>query len=127
MYQECTVGDVNITCRVRGQRDIRKLLIIGAMSVIRATVRKSPPEEGSWLGRMLAKKPRMLVAIALANKMARMIWAMLVSKEDYKVPAGIAARQTRQERSAGSSAPLSDASIAYRSMYVRRKMIRMDK
>ena len=77
-----------------GQRDIRRLLIIGAMSVVRAAVRKSPPE-GSWLGRMLAKKSRMLVAIALANKMARMIWAMLVHKEDYredyKFPAEIAA------------------------------------
>ncbi len=73
-----------------GQRDIRRLLIIGAMSVIRAAVRKSPPE-GSWLERMLARKPRMLVAIALANKMARLVWAMLVRKENYKVPAEIAA------------------------------------
>lgn len=73
-----------------GQRDIRRLLIIGAMSVVRWAAKNGVPE-GSWLGRMLAKKPRMLVAIALANKMARMIWAMLVRKEDYRVPAGIAA------------------------------------
>lgn len=70
-----------------GQRDIRRLLIIGAMSVIRWTAKNGVPE-GSWLERMLAKKPRMLVAIALANKMARMIWAMQMRKEDYKVPAG---------------------------------------
>jgi len=38
--------------------------------------RKAIPE-GSWLAQMLARKPRMLVAIALANKMARGIWAML--------------------------------------------------
>ena len=31
-------------------------------------------------------KPRMLVAVALANKMARMIWAMLTNKEDYRLP-----------------------------------------
>jgi transposase len=43
--------------------------------------------EGSWLSRMLARKPRMLVAIALANKMARQIWAMLTKSEDYKDPA----------------------------------------
>ena len=43
--------------------------------------------EGSWLSRMLARKPRMLVAIALANKMARQVWAMLTKSEDYKVPA----------------------------------------
>lgn len=33
---------------------------------------------------MLAKKPRMLVAIALANKMARGVWAMMTKKEDYR-------------------------------------------
>jgi hypothetical protein len=33
---------------------------------------------------MLARKPRMLVAIALANKMARSIWAMMTRNEDYK-------------------------------------------
>jgi transposase len=35
---------------------------------------------------MLARKPKMLVAIALANKMARQIWAMLTKNEDYKDP-----------------------------------------
>jgi len=47
--------------------------------------RKSIPE-GSWLARMLARKPRMLVAIALANKMARTIWALLTKHEDYSIP-----------------------------------------
>ena len=49
-----------------GQRDIRRLLIIGAMAVVRSALRKGAPE-GSWLRRMLARKPKMLVAIALAN------------------------------------------------------------
>ena len=53
-----------------GQRDIRRLLIIGAMAVVNSATRHGAPE-GSWLERMLAKKPKMLVAIALANKMAR--------------------------------------------------------
>jgi transposase len=35
-------------------------------------------------GRLMAKKPRMLVAIALANKMARAIWAMLTKQVDYR-------------------------------------------
>jgi len=69
-----------------GQRDIRRLLIIGAMSVLRSYTRKSPPE-GSWLARMLATKPRMLVVIALANKMARGIWAMATKQENYRGPA----------------------------------------
>ncbi len=72
-----------------GQRDIRRLLIIGAMAVVRWASRKGAPE-GSWLHRMLARKPRMLVAIALANKMARSIWAMLAKGEDYRVPAAAA-------------------------------------
>lgn len=73
-----------------GQRDIRRLLITGAIAVVRWACRKAGPD-GTWLHRMLARKPRMLVAIALANKMARSIWAMLTKGEDYRgpVPAGI--------------------------------------
>jgi transposase len=66
-----------------GQIDIRRLLIIGAMSRLNWLGRKTI-REGSWLARMLAKKPRMLVAIALANKMARAIWAMLTKQENYR-------------------------------------------
>ena len=69
-----------------GQADIRRLLIIGAMSRLNWLGRKSIPE-GSWLARMAARKPRMLVAIALANKMARTIWALLTKNEDYRDPA----------------------------------------
>lgn len=43
--------------------------------------------EGSWLSRVLARKPKMLVAIALANKMARQIWAMLTKNGNYRDPA----------------------------------------
>jgi transposase len=69
-----------------GQADIRRLLIIGAMSRITWMGRKRIGD-GSWLARMLARKPRMLVAIALANKMARAIWAMLAKGENYRIPA----------------------------------------
>jgi transposase len=69
-----------------GQADIRRLLIVGAMSRLNWVGRRSIPE-GSWLARMLARKPKMLVAIALANKMARAIWAMLTKNEDYQDPA----------------------------------------
>ena len=68
-----------------GQADIRRLLIIGAMSRIGWLGRRTITE-GSWLSRMLARKPKMLVAIALANKMARQIWAMLTKNEDYRDP-----------------------------------------
>lgn len=68
-----------------GQRDIRRLLIIGAMAVIRAAAHKKL-SEGSWLVRQLDRKPRMVAAVALANRMARRLWAMLVKKEDYREP-----------------------------------------
>jgi transposase len=44
------------------------------------------PQGGSWLEQMLACKPRMLVTVALANKMARIIWALLVKQENYRAP-----------------------------------------
>ena len=69
-----------------GQTDIRRLLIIGAMTRIMGRARHKIPAD-SWLGRMLARKPKMLVAIALANKMARQLWAMLTNNADYKDPA----------------------------------------
>ena len=67
-----------------------RLLIIGAMSVVRWAVRRGVPA-GSWLARMLARKPRMLVAIALANKMARVAWALLATGANYRAPAAVAA------------------------------------
>ena len=68
-----------------GQRAIRRLLIVGAMTIVRWASRKGAPE-GSWLARMMARKPRMLVAMALANKMARAVWAMLTKQENYRDP-----------------------------------------
>ena len=59
-----------------GERNIRRLLITGAMSIVKAAGRSALPEN-SWLAHMLGRKPRMLVALALANKMARGIWASL--------------------------------------------------
>jgi len=55
-----------------GRRDIRRLLIIGAMTVVRWAWRKGAAK-GSWRARRLAEKPRLVAAIALANKMARSV------------------------------------------------------
>jgi transposase len=54
----------------------RRLLILGASSVVKAAIRRPLPP-GSWLGRMLTRKPRMLVIVALANKLARIAWALM--------------------------------------------------
>jgi transposase len=72
-----------------GQLDIRRLLITGAMTRLNWLGRKRI-RPGSWLARMLDRKPRLLVAIALANKMTRAIWAMLTKKEDFQDPAQVA-------------------------------------
>lgn len=73
-----------------GQRDIRRLLIMGATSVIRWATRKGAPQH-PWLAQMMERKPPMVVAFALANKMARAIWAMLTRGEDYRAPALVSA------------------------------------
>jgi transposase len=67
-----------------GQADIRKLLIVGAMSRIRWIVRKGVLPD-NWLGHVLGRKPRMVAAVALANKMARTIWAMMTRQENYRM------------------------------------------
>lgn len=67
-----------------GQRDVRKLLIIGAMSVISASERKGRCDD-PWLANMLEKRPRMVVAVALANRMARRLWAMMTKEQNYEI------------------------------------------
>lgn len=69
-----------------GERTLRRLLIIGASSVVRWAKRKGVPA-GSWLGGMLARKPPMLVIVALANKIARTAWALLAKGGTYRAPA----------------------------------------
>lgn len=73
-----------------GERTIRRLLIIGASAVVRQAMQRGAPT-GSWLARMLARKPRMLVSVALANKMARIAWALLVKGDVYKAPVAVTA------------------------------------
>lgn len=65
-----------------GNRYLRRLLYLGAMGVISA--RRKAAEQRDWLGRMLATKPAKVVAIALANRMARAVWAMLRSGEVWR-------------------------------------------
>jgi transposase len=68
-----------------GERTLRRLLTIGASAVIKqAAIRGAPA--GSWLDQMLARKPKMLVIVALANKNARIVWALLAKGEVYRAP-----------------------------------------
>jgi transposase len=68
-----------------GERTLRRLLNIGSSAVVQQASKRGAPK-GSWLEQMLARKPRMLVTVALANKMARIVWALLVKQENYKAP-----------------------------------------
>ena len=67
------------------QRDLRRLLVVGAMATVGWAVRRGTKDP--WLARMLARKPRMLVAVALANRMARIAWALMTNNEYYRAPA----------------------------------------
>jgi transposase len=66
-----------------GERTLRRLLIIGSSAVVLQASKRGAPR-GSRLEQMLARKPRMLVTVALAHKMARIIWALLVKQENYR-------------------------------------------
>lgn len=69
----------------KGDRYIRKLLIIGMTS--RALMAKNKPERADiWTAKMLAEKPFRLATVAMANKSARIIWAILTKKQEYRQP-----------------------------------------
>jgi transposase len=78
-----------------GERTLRRLLIIAASGVVRWAKRKGVPAD-SWLGRMLARKPPMLVIVALANKNARIAWALLTKGGVYRAPASPPRRGGRE-------------------------------
>lgn len=72
-----------------GERTLRRLLIIGASGVVRWAKRKGVPPD-SWLAGMLTRKPPMLVIVALANKIARIAWALIAKGESYRAPVAAA-------------------------------------
>ena len=68
-----------------GNEQLRKLLVVGATSVIRVAgsgSRLATP----WLKALLERRPRKVAAVALANKMARIVWAMMTSGDAYRHP-----------------------------------------
>jgi len=69
----------------QGDRYLRRILVIGAHSVLRRAMQN--PEKYPWLTRLLARRPFKVVAVALANKMARMAWALLAHGGTYRAPA----------------------------------------
>jgi transposase len=68
-----------------GERTLRRLFMLGAAACVRQALKRGAAEP--WLASMLARKPRMLVITALANKMARIAWAVASSADVYRAPA----------------------------------------
>jgi transposase len=66
-----------------GNERLRQLLVVGAMAVIRFA-KPGSKSATAWLLQLLERRPRKVAAIALANKMARIIWAMMAHGETYR-------------------------------------------
>lgn len=67
-----------------GHERLRQLLVVGAMAVIRHASRPGARLASPWLAQLLARKPRKLAAVALANKTARIVWAMMTRGEAFR-------------------------------------------
>ena len=68
----------------RGDRYLRQMLVVGALSVIRYAQRHGTKRP--WLVQLLARRSTKISAVAMANKMARMIWAIMTTGERYREP-----------------------------------------
>ena len=74
----------------QGDRYLRSLFVAGALAVIRYA-KIHGTKHRPWLTALLARRPTKVAAIALANKIARMVWAMMAKGERYKEPVALAA------------------------------------
>jgi transposase len=73
----------------QGDRYLRRILVVGAHAVLKRA--RQQPQKYPWLTQLLARKPFKVVAVALANKMARTAWALLAKGGTYRAPALAAA------------------------------------
>jgi transposase len=68
----------------QGDRYLRRILVVGAIAVLQRA--RQQPKKYPWLTQLLARKPFKVVAVALANKMARIAWALLAKGGTYRAP-----------------------------------------
>ena len=76
-----------------GNERLRQLLVIGAMAVIRHA-KPGSKTASPWLLKLLERRPRKLAAVALANKVARIVWAMMARGEEWRGWKGVKALAT---------------------------------
>ena len=89
--QHSTGGKQRLGATTRmGERSLRRLLILGANSVVIKRQTNPMAQPGTWLGGLLARKPGMLVRVALANKMARIVWVLMARGGVYRAPVAAA-------------------------------------
>ena len=69
-----------------GDRYLRKLLVVGATSMIRRA-RTGALAAAPWIRSLLERRPARVVTVAMANKTARIVWAVLARGEVYHAPA----------------------------------------
>lgn len=74
-------GQLGSICKA-GHRYLRQMLVVGAMAVIRY----AEPARRPWLAQLLARRKAKVAAVALADKNARTVWAMMVTGERYREP-----------------------------------------
>jgi transposase len=72
-----------------GNERLRVLLVTDATSVIKAAMKPGSKQMTDWLQAMFRRKPRKVVAVALANKMARVAWALMTRGEAYRRSANL--------------------------------------
>ncbi|MGB6510824.1 MAG: IS110 family transposase, partial [Xanthobacteraceae bacterium] len=73
----------------QGDQYLRRILVVGAHAVLKRA--RHQPEKYPWITQLLARKPYRVVAVAVANKMARVAWALLAKGGTYRAPALAAA------------------------------------
>ena len=66
--------------RKQGDRYLRRILVVGAFAVLKQA--RTHPEKYPWLTQLLAREPAKVAAVALANKMARVAWAVLANRRN---------------------------------------------
>ena len=74
----------------QGDRYLRRLLVLGACTLLRHARNRASAAAG-WITALLARRPASIVKVAIANKLARVAWAVLQDSRGYRAPAAAAA------------------------------------